>query len=186
VTIALVAIGASWGGLHAVGAVLEGLEPGFGAAVVVAQHRRVGGEDLLSGLLNRRCPLPVREADDKARLVAGEVLVAPSDYHLLVEGETVALDTGAPVAFSRPSIDVLFESAARALRERVAGVVLTGANADGARGLREIHRLGGPAIVQDPEEAERPEMPLAALDAVPQARVLPLARIASELRELAA
>jgi len=182
----VIAIGASWGGLHAIGVVLHGLGANLRAAVVVAQHRRAGDVDLLSGLLDRRCALPVREAEDKAPLVAGEVLVAPSDYHLLIEGDTVALDIDAPVAFSRPSIDVLFDSAAHALGERVAGVVLTGANGDGARGLREIRRMGGQAIVQDPEEAARPEMPRAALQLVPQAHVLPLERIGPELRGLVA
>ena len=182
-TIDLVAIGASWGGLHALGTVLGGLPAGFPAAVVVAQHR--GEDGPLAHLLGGTTTLPVRDAQDKEPLVAGEVLVAPSDHHLLIDGDSVALSVDAPVAFSRPSIDVLLASAA-SHRERTIGVVLTGANSDGAAGLRTILEHGGLAIVQDPEEAQRAEMPRAALVACPDARVLPLAAIATELALLAA
>ena len=112
------------------------------------------------------------------------MLIAPPDYHMLVERGDVALSTDAPVAFSRPSIDVLLESAAAAYGDRLVGVVLTGSNADGAAGLAEVHRRGGLAIVQDPGEAERREMPDAALASVPTAEVLPLAEIAARLNEV--
>jgi two-component system chemotaxis response regulator CheB len=128
--------------------------------------------------------MQVREAADKDALRAGTVYIAPPDYHLLVDPESVSLSTDEPVQFARPSIDVLFESAAESHRERCAGVVLTGANADGARGLRRIAELGGTTIVQDPEEAVRAEMPRAALLAVPEARVLPTAGIAPLLVDL--
>jgi two-component system chemotaxis response regulator CheB len=182
-TVDLVAIGASWGGLHAVGTVLGGLPADFPASIVVAQHR--GAEDgPLAELLAGSGPLPVRDADDKDALVAGEVLVAPPDYHLLVDGDSVALSIDAPVAFSRPSIDVLLTSAAASHGERTIGVVLTGANSDGAAGLRAIQARGGMAIVQDPDEAERSQMPRAALAACPGAQVRRLAAIAPTLREL--
>lgn len=183
-TVDLVAIGASWGGLRAVGTVLGALPAEFPAAIVIAQHR--GVEDgMLAQLLDRNGALAVRDAEDKDPLVPGEVLVAPPDYHLLVDGDNVALSVDEPIAFSRPSIDALLSSAAASHGERVVGVVLTGANSDGASGLGAIRRRGGVAIVQDPAEAERAEMPLAALAACPGAQVRPLAAIAPELAQLA-
>jgi two-component system chemotaxis response regulator CheB len=128
--------------------------------------------------------LQVREADDKDELLPGNVYIAAPDYHLLVDHGSVALTTDAPVLFSRPSIDVLLESAAEAYRERCVGVVLTGANSDGAQGLACIAELGGATIVQDPASAERQEMPRAALDAVPDARVLATEAIAPFVVEL--
>jgi two-component system chemotaxis response regulator CheB len=182
----LVAVGASWGGLHAVETVLGCLPPDFGAAVVIAQHRQNDGRDgVLERLLDARCALDVREAEDKRALTAGTVVVAPADYHLQVERGTVSLSVDAPLHFSRPSIDVLLGSAADAYGDRVAGVVLTGANADGAVGLAKIAARGGVAIVQDPATAERREMPDAALWSTPEARVLDLAQIGAALVELA-
>ena len=178
----LVAIGSSWGGLNALQSVLSRLPKSFGAAVVVAQHRSArADETLLRTLLGGHTPLEVRDADDKERLRPGVVLIAPPDYHMLVEPGAVALSCEEPVAFSRPSIDVLFETAADAYEERVVGVVLTGSNADGAAGLAAIRRRGGAAIIQDPGGAERPEMPLAAVAAVPDAQVLGLEEIAGKL-----
>jgi two-component system chemotaxis response regulator CheB len=184
--IELVAIGASWGGLQAVGAVLETLPRDFGAAVVIAQHRQADSDEgRLTRLLDARCALDVSEAEDKQALNRGSVLVAPADYHLLVESGSVALSLDPEVNHSRPSIDVLLGSAADAYGDRAAGVVLTGANADGAEGLRRIASRGGVAIVQDPETAVRREMPAAALAATPGARVAALAEIGALLAELA-
>src|SRR4029077_12008761 len=126
----------------------------------------------------------VSEAGDKDVLSAGTVYVAPPDYHLLVDPGSLSLSTDAPVLYARPSIDVLLESAAESYRERCVGVVLTGASADGAQGLARIVELGGAAIVQDPRDAERHEMPLAALSRVPSARVAAAAQIGSLLVEL--
>jgi two-component system chemotaxis response regulator CheB len=184
--IELVAIGASWGGLHAVESVLQRLPRDFGAAVVIAQHRRGDSdEDRLTRLLDARCALDVCEAEDKQALNPGRVLLAPADYHLLVEAGSVALSVDPEVNYSRPSIDVLLGSAADAYGDRAVGVVLTGANADGAQGLSRIANRGGVAIVQDPETAVRPEMPAAALAATPSARVAALAGIGPLLVELA-
>jgi two-component system chemotaxis response regulator CheB len=178
----LVAIGSSWGGLNALQRVLSRLPETFGAAVVVAQHRSARADDsLLRTLLGGQTPLEVRDADDKEPLRPGVVLIAPPDYHMLVEPGAVALSCEEPVAFSRPSIDVLFETAADAYEDRVVGVVLTGSNKDGAAGLAAIRRRGGVAIIQDPEQAERSEMPRAAVAAVPDAQVLPLESIADKL-----
>ena len=181
----LVAIGASWGGLDALRSILAILPAELDAALVVAQHRspeshRTAFRDLLRSATR----LQVCEAGDKDVLGPGTVYIAPPDYHLLVGAESVSLSTDAPVQYARPSIDVLFESAAESHRERCAGVVLTGANADGAFGLSRIVELGGTAFVQDPDEAVRSEMPRAALRAVPEARVLPTAAIASALIDL--
>jgi two-component system chemotaxis response regulator CheB len=176
----LVVIGCSWGGLAALTQVLEGLPSKVTAPVVVVQHRGTGGS-ALAELLARQTDRPVKEADDKQELVAGAVYVAPPQYHLLVEPGRLALSTDEPVRFSRPSIDVTFESAADAYPNGVVGIVLTGANADGARGLAHIVRRGGRAIVQDPATAERREMPDAAIAAVPSAIVAAADRIGSLL-----
>lgn len=182
----LVAIGASWGGVHAVSAVLGALPAGFGAAVVVAQHRSADADsDTLGHLLHARCALDVVDAEDKQELEPGVVLLAPPDYHLLIESGAVALSVDSQINFSRPSIDVLLSSAADAYADRAAGVILTGANADGAQGLARIAARGGTAIVQDPRTAVRREMPDAALAAVPDARVLELERIGPLLAQLA-
>jgi two-component system chemotaxis response regulator CheB len=181
----LVAIGASWGGLHAVEAVLGALPADFGAAIVIAQHRRGDDDaDRLRHLLDARCSLTVYDAEDKQRLESGTVLVAPADYHLLVERDAVALSVDPPHNFSRPSIDILLRSAADAYGDRAAGVVLTGANADGAAGLARIAERGGPAIVQDPGTAARREMPDAALAATPGAQVVALEEIGPLLASL--
>lgn len=183
----LVAMGASWGGLHALESVLRCLPKDYGAVVVIAQHRQDDGQDgMLEHLLDVRCALPVTEAEDKQQLTPGAVLVAPAGYHLLVEHGTASLSVDAPLHFSRPSIDVLFGSAADAYGNRAAGVVLTGANADGAVGLAKIAARGGATIVQNPETAERREMPEAAVWATPEARVLELEQIGPALVELAA
>lgn len=191
----VVAIGASWGGLSAVERVLGTLPASFAAPVVVAQHRRADDDHgRLGRLLAARCALAVCDAEDKQALEPGTVLVAPADYHMLVARARaqparadgwVELSVDAPEHYSRPSIDVLFASAADAYGERAAGVVLTGANADGALGLARIARRGGTAIVQDPVTAERSEMPAAALAAVPAARVVALDGIGPLLAELA-
>ena len=181
----LVAMGASWGGLHAIETVLGALPEDFAAPVVIAQHRQADSDHgMLVRLLDARCALTVCEAEDKQALDPGLVFIAPADYHLLVEPGTVALSVDAPLNYSRPSIDILFGSAADAYGDRVAGVVLTGANADGAVGLAQIAERGGTAIVQDPESAERREMPAAALWATPDARVLALEEIGPALMQL--
>lgn len=182
----LVAVGASWGGLDALRRLLRALPPELGASVVVAQHRAPESHaTAFRDLLGAATRLHVCEASDKERLDDGTVYLAPPDYHLLVDDErTLSLSIDEPVMWARPSIDVLFQSAAEAYRERCAAVVLTGANADGAAGLVRVHELGGAALVQDPELAERAEMPRAALAAVPTAHVGGLESLASTLIDL--
>jgi two-component system chemotaxis response regulator CheB len=179
----LIAIGSSWGGLAALSVLLEGLPPDLDAAVVIAQHRAPEVSPL-EHLLHERSTLPVQEVDDKDEIRAGTVFLAPPAYHLLVEHGRFALSTDAPVQYARPSLDVLFESAADAYGPECIGVVLTGASADGAAGLQAICAAGGAAIVQEPESAERAEMPAAALEAAPSAQILPLAQIPHALARL--
>ena len=182
----LVVVGCSWGGLAALGRLLDHLPDGVDLPVVVAQHR---GPDSLRGALEatlrRRLERPVVEVEDKDPIAPGRVYIAPPDYHLLVEPGSFALSVDERVQHARPSIDVLFESAADAYGAGVIGVILTGANEDGAAGLARIVERGGVAIVQDPESAEARAMPDAALAAT-DAVVLPLERIAPYVAELCA
>jgi two-component system chemotaxis response regulator CheB len=178
----LVVMGASWGGLTALESILGSLPRDFGAAVAIAQHRSPdGGSGGLARLLSGHCRTPVVDVDDKLPIERGHVYLAPPDYHLYVEDDGFALSVDEAVLYSRPSIDVLFESASDVYRDRLIGVVLTGANEDGAHGLSMVARRGGYTIVQNPVEAERPEMPRAAMRAVDPDRVLSLAQIPSAL-----
>jgi two-component system, chemotaxis family, protein-glutamate methylesterase/glutaminase len=174
----LIAVGASWGGLHAVGDLLETLPDHVAPAVVLAQHRSPeSNRGSLERLLQLHTSRPVREAGDKEPVEAGHVYVAPPDYHLLVEDGAFALSTDARVQFARPSIDVLFESVADEYGPRAIGVILPAANEDGAAGLARIKERGGVAVVQEPETAERRTMPDAALAATAADAVLPLTEI---------
>jgi two-component system chemotaxis response regulator CheB len=159
----LIAIGASWGGMQALGAVLEALPEDFHLPVVIAQHRGAGNDELLERILARSSKLEVVGANDKDPLTAGRVYVAPADYHLMVEQNHLALSTEAAVQFARPSVDVLFESVADAYGARAVGVLLTGVNEDGAAGLARIAAAGGLTVAQDPDTAEQGEMPAAAI-----------------------
>lgn len=176
----IVAIGCSWGGLEALSAVLEGIPDELPAAVVIVQHRMHRPSEL-ANLLANHISWPVCEAEDKEGVGPRRVHLAPPGYHLLVDGDRFALSTEAPVRNSRPSVDVLFESVAEAYGPRVIGVVLTGANDDGARGLARIVDAGGLAIIQDPATAERRAMPQAAIDAGIDALVVPLADLGATI-----
>jgi two-component system chemotaxis response regulator CheB len=150
----------------------------------VVQHRSKDAESLLGELLQDHTTLKVTEADDKEPICAGHIYLAPADYHLLVDGAHFSLTTDPPVRYSRPSIDVTFVSAADSCGARTVGVVLTGANEDGAQGLKRIVDHGGYAVVQTPETAEIATMPRAALKAVPKATVLTMPEIAGHLASL--
>jgi two-component system, chemotaxis family, protein-glutamate methylesterase/glutaminase len=180
----IVVVGTSWGGLAALRALAAALPRGFGLPVVVIQHRHKDSDRLLPPLLQDRTALTVCEIEDKQPMLPGFVFIAPADYHLFIERGHFSLSTDAPVRYSRPSIDVAFASAAAAYGRHAVGVVLTGANADGADGLAAIAARGGLAIVQSPETAESPTMPRAALEAVPSARVMPIPAIAALLAGL--
>jgi two-component system chemotaxis response regulator CheB len=183
----LVAIGASWGGLHALETVLGGLPDDFRIPIAVAQHRAAdSGRGALTRMLSLRSGLDVVEAGDKDPIEAGRVYLAPPDYHLLVEPDGFALSIDELVQHSRPSIDVLFESAADTFGERAIAVILTGANADGACGVQRVKRRGGVTIVQDPQTAAKRTMPDAAIATGAVDHVAPLERIGPLLGELAA
>jgi two-component system chemotaxis response regulator CheB len=179
----LAVIGASHGGLHALEVILAGLPPSLPIAIAIAQHRHRSSEGELLDCLQHQSRLPMCEVEDKQAIVAGHIYLAPADYHLLVEPGHFALSTEAPAAYARPSIDVLFESAADAYNQRLMGVILTGASQDGAKGLAKIQAYGGLTLVQDPTTAEGRVMPNAAIAAVPSARILPLDAISSFMVE---
>lgn len=181
----MVVIGASLGGLEALRTLLGALPADYPLPIAVVQHQDASAGDALAVTLGGSIALLVREAEDKLPIEPGTVVLAPSDYHLLVEGSHFALDAGAPVNHARPSIDVLFESAAEAHDVRVIGVLLTGNSVDGAEGLAAIGRRGGAVLVQDPADAVAPAMPLAGLKRVPRAEVLGLDALAARLRNLA-
>ncbi|MCC6533164.1 MAG: chemotaxis protein CheB [Burkholderiales bacterium] len=181
-SIEAVAVGASSGGIDALTLLLQALPPSFVPALLLVMHIPASNEGLLVEVLAPHCALPVREAFDKDSVVPGTVYVAPPGYHLLVEpARTLALSVDEPVNFCRPSIDVLFESAAYAYREALLGIVLTGANEDGARGLDAIRRAGGLAWVQQPSTSVSPVMPESALRYAGADRILALSEMATEL-----
>lgn len=181
-----VVIGASAGGIEALSVLLPALPAGLAVSFFIVLHLPRERPSLLVEIFRRRCALPVREPEDKEPVARGTVYFAPPDYHLLVEKtRQIALSADEPVHYSRPSIDVLFESAADAYRERLLGIILTGANEDGALGLEAVHRAGGTTVVQQPESAAAPFMAVSALQRAPADHVLPLERIADLLRTLA-
>jgi two-component system chemotaxis response regulator CheB len=173
----LVLVGGSLGGFRALRELLGGLPPNFTLPLAVALHRAGDGRPELARLLQRSSARPVVEAEDKEPIGPGRVYLAPVGYHLLIEQGSFALSTDAPVRLARPSIDVLFESAAESYGATVIGIALTGSSDDGAAGLAAIAQRGGLAIVQDPREAESPVLPCAALARVPAARVLTLSEM---------
>jgi two-component system chemotaxis response regulator CheB len=172
----LVVVGASLGGLDAVSRLLDALPASVTLPIVIAQHRSASVEDGgLPQMWQRHTDRRVTEPDDKAAIAPQTVYVAPADYHLMVEAPGLfSLSTEGPVHWARPSIDVLFETAAEAYGERVIGVILTGASADGSLGLRAIRQQGGCALVQEPASSECAVMPRAALAATAVNHVLPV------------
>jgi two-component system chemotaxis response regulator CheB len=180
----LVTIGCSMGGMAALQTIFEVLPPDFPLPITVVQHRYRTSNEGLPAFLRRHSKLNVVDTTDKEWMKPGTVYLAPANYHLLVERGELSLSVDEAVAYSRPSIDVMFESAADAYGSGVVGVILTGANSDGARGAVRIKKRGGFVIAQDPATAESPAMPQAAVDATRVDRILPLDRIGPFLVEL--
>ena len=177
-----VAIGASAGAVEALLHILPALPKDFPLALLIVVHLPPDSDSTLATLLAARCEIEVKEAEDKEPIRPGVAYLAPPNYHLLVEPELcLSLSSEEPVLYSRPSIDVLFESAADAYGDSLTGVVLTGANSDGARGLKAVVAAGGIALVQEPGSAEASAMPQAALEACPDARVMSLTQITATL-----
>ena len=180
-----IVMGASAGGIKALGVVLSALPPDLPIPVLIVQHLHPNSDSYLIQMLGGQCPLTVKQADEKETIQAGVVYVAPPNYHLLVEENcTLSLSIDPRVNFSRPSIDVLFETAVYAYRDKLIGVILTGANGDGSDGIKLIRKLGGYLIVQDPATAEAKAMPSAAINAVRIDRILPLEHIGPHLVQL--
>jgi two-component system chemotaxis response regulator CheB len=181
-----IVIGASAGGVEALTVLLPALPASFRPSVFIVLHLPRERPSLLVEIFQGRCALPVREADDKEPVEPGTVYFAPPDYHMLVEKNgQIALSADEPVHYSRPSIDVLFESAADAYGRRLLGIILTGANEDGAAGLHAIREAGGVTVVQQPDSAKVPAMVVSALQRGPVDFVLPLPEIATLLAHLA-
>jgi two-component system, chemotaxis family, protein-glutamate methylesterase/glutaminase len=179
----LVVIGGSAGAIDALRPMLDALPAKISPAMAIVIHLPAKGPGMLHEVFARPGGPPMKIAEDKESIVGGTIYFATPDYHLLVEaGRTFALSLDERVHFSRPAIDVLFESAAEAYGERLMGVILSGANADGAAGLRAIAAAGGVAVVQSLESAEMIAMPAAALNSVPECMELNVSALADLLR----
>lgn len=159
-----VVIGTSAGGLAALTTILSALPEDYGLPVIIVQHRSRDEKTLLEEVLSYKCRIPINQADEKQAICKGNVYFAPGDYHLLIEQDrTFSLSWEPPVNYSRPSIDVLFESAAMVYQRKLVAVILTGASHDGAEGIRMIRKMGGTTIAQMPETAAHKTMPQAAV-----------------------
>lgn len=180
-----VVIGASAGGIEALSTILPILPSFFPLPVIIAQHLHPKSDGYLVEFLNKQCSLTVKEAEDKERIKSGHIYLAPANYHLLIERDrSFSFNADEPVNFSRPSIDMLFETAADAYGHQLIGVILTGANNDGSMGLCKIQSLGGLIIIQDPKTAAIPRMPLSAIEKVNADYICSLPEIGFKLREL--
>jgi len=180
-----VVIGASAGGLSAMEEILKNLKPSFCLPVLLVQHISPNVESYLASHFEHRSNLRVKEGEDKEPIRRGTLYIAPPNYHMMVEVDgSVALSIDAPVNYSRPSIDVLFETAADYFGKELIGVVLTGANSDGAKGLQRIKEKGGIAVVQSVETAEAQAMPQAAIDAVNVDHIVPLDKMSEFLNNI--
>ncbi|HYR43912.1 MAG TPA: chemotaxis protein CheB, partial [Terriglobia bacterium] len=173
----LIVIGTSLGGFHALKIVLADLPRDFPLPVVVVQHRSSEESELFAPLLRQHVQMSVVEVEDKLEIKEGQIFVGPSNYHILIDDVHLALSTDEPVLRARPSIDVLFESAAESFGEGVLGVLLTGMSQDGVAGLKRIQECGGFTLVQDPATAEGRIMPEAAIESAVAERILPLEKI---------
>lgn len=180
-----VVIGASSGGLNAMKVLLPALPAGFSLPVILVQHVGVHSEAYWINLLNTMSKLDIKEAEEKDMIEKGNVYIAPPNYHLLVERDhTLSFSTEKKINFSRPSIDVLFESAAEAYKDELVGIILTGSNNDGAWGLKKIKDYGGLTVAQDPQTAEFSYMPAAAISLTSPDHVLTLDEIVQLLLKL--
>lgn len=175
----LVAIGGSAGSLEVILQLVSALPVNSGASFIIIVHRKYDTDSILESLLSSRTSMEVREVEDKESLLPNSIYIAPPDYHLLLENENLfSLDTSEKIHFSRPSIDVTFQSVADTFGAGTIGILLSGANADGAAGLERIKKAGGLTIVQDPQTADMPFMPQQAInrnivDRIVRAEALP-------------
>jgi len=180
-----IVIGSSTGGMEALRIILEVLPKDFPVPILVAQHISPHSDNYLAKFLDSACKVSVKEAEEKEKAIPGHVYLAPPNYHLLVEDDGfISLSVEARVSYARPSIDVLFESAAEAYNRGLIGIVLTGANYDGSNGLKRIKEYGGLTIVQDPVTARADAMPRAAIRATKVDYITPLAEIGQLLNKI--
>ena len=171
-----IVIGVSSGGMKALKFILPALPADFSIPIIIVQHISARSDNEWIKFLNDQCNLTIKEADEKEKIEKGNVYIAPPNYHLMIESnKTFSFTIDERVNFARPSIDVLFESAAEVYKNKLIGVILTGSNSDGTNGIKRIKECGGLTIVQDPETAESAFMPASAIAAVQVDYVLPLA-----------
>ena len=180
-----IVIGTSAGGIDALDFLLPHLSATTCVSVLVVQHISADSDSYFIKLLNKKCKVKVKEACDTEEIKPGIVYFAPPNYHLLVEEDfTMSLNIDEKVNFSRPSIDLLFETAAETFGRNLTGILLTGANSDGSIGLKTIKGFGGTTIVQNPKDAKFPDMPLSALQLHTPDMILSLTEIASFLKRV--
>jgi|FLOH01.1.fsa_nt_gi two-component system, chemotaxis family, protein-glutamate methylesterase/glutaminase len=180
-----VVIGSSAGGFQALGRLIPKFPKEFSMPIFIVQHTSANSDNYLAKHLDKLSNLIVKEADEKEIIQSGYVYIAPPNYHLLIEEDhTLSLSTEAKKNYSRPSIDILFETAAIAFTDSLIGVVLTGANNDGAKGLLEIKKAGGYCIVQQPKDAHVDTMPVSAIELVKPNKILNIDDIADFIIEL--
>jgi two-component system chemotaxis response regulator CheB len=183
--IQLIAIGGSAGSLDVILKLIPALNPRLPAAIIIITHRKASSEEILVDLLNAKSTWPVREAEEKDTITPHTIYIAPTDYHLLIEQDhSFSLDVSEKVNYSRPSIDITFESAAEVYGPAALGVLLSGANADGVEGLRHIKARGGLCLVQDPDTADVDYMPRQAITQVKVDKVLPADQLAGYINKL--
>lgn len=180
-----VIIGSSAGGIRALGRLLAPLPSDFPLPIIVVQHLHPNSESYLPKILSTHCTLPVKQAEEREIIQQGVVYIAPPNYHLLIEEDhSFSLSLEPPVRYARPSVDVMFETAVYAYRDKLIGIILTGANDDGREGVKQIKRAGGYVIVQDPKTAEAEAMPRAAIAAASVDKILDIEEIGVYLLQL--
>jgi two-component system chemotaxis response regulator CheB len=175
-------MGASAGGFSAFNKLLPEFPPDFAAPIIIVYHMHYESDEYTITELNKKCPLAVKTAEDKEPVNSGYIYFGPPDYHLLIEQDkTFSLSIAGPVNYARPAIDVLFESASDVYRNKLIGVILTGANDDGSKGLHMIKSRGGTTVVQNPKKAEVSRMPESAVKMTNVNFILNLDEIAAKL-----
>ena len=180
-----IVIGVSSGGMNALKFIFSALPAGFSIPIIIVQHVSARSDNEWIKLLNDKSNLTIKEADEKEKIEIGNVYIAPANYHLLIESDkTFSLTIDERVNFARPSIDVLFESAAEAYKNKLIGIVLTGSNNDGTKGIKRIKELGGMVVIQDPETSESSTMPASAIAAIQPDYILSLEKIVQLLIKL--
>jgi len=180
-----VVVGSSAGGIRALGSLLAPLPNDFPLPIIVVQHLHPESESYLPKILATHCALPVKQAEEREIIQAGRVYIAPPNYHLLIEEDhSFSLSLEPPVRYARPSVDVMFETAVYAYRDKLIGIILTGANDDGSYGVKKLKQMGGYVIVQDPKTAEAEAMPNAAIAAAKVDKVLPIEQVGVYLLQL--